>query len=282
MKKAMISLSFDDGRLDNIFVAKNILAPRNLPATFNITTGYIDGTCPKSGLKTEQEPMSISDVKWLSDNALFEIAMHGDKHQNSVEDMIECRKKLLQWLQLPENHKFGFASPSSGLNINTLKDLTIYDKISYFRVGPKSGIGQKTVKTFDRIDQTLKIGRFYNFYQPKAFSIENQDSLMHKINGKVIYSVVIYRHTTCEEIYRLIDKCIRKKQAVVFMFHSILDNAEEISTNNPDNDLPYLWNTKKFVELCDYLKSKKDSGLIDVVATESIFKMIRRRCYEIN
>lgn len=278
MKKALVGLSFDDGRIDNINVAKSILKPRVLPATFNITTGYVDGTCPKSVLKTEQEPMSINDVRWLFNNDIFEIAMHGDKHQNTTGDMIECRKKLLQWLELSEDYKFGFASPSSGLDMNTLKgfnDTPIYDKILYFRVGPKLGNGLSTVEKLNRIDRILNIVRFYNYYQPKAFSIENQDSLIRTINEKIIYSVIVYRYTTCEEIYRLVEKCIRKKQSVVFMFHSILDNAEEIDTCNPDNDLQYLWNTKKFIQLCDYLVAKKDEEKIDVFTTKTIFNELQ-------
>lgn len=44
MKKAIVTLSFDDGRIDNYRVAKEILLPNNIPATINIATGYIDGS----------------------------------------------------------------------------------------------------------------------------------------------------------------------------------------------------------------------------------------------
>ena len=36
-----IVLSFDDGRHDNYEAYKNILNPLNIPATFNITAGYV-------------------------------------------------------------------------------------------------------------------------------------------------------------------------------------------------------------------------------------------------
>lgn len=44
MKKAIVTLSFDDGRIDNYRVAKEILLPNNIPATINIATAYIDGS----------------------------------------------------------------------------------------------------------------------------------------------------------------------------------------------------------------------------------------------
>ena len=279
MEKALVALSFDDGRLDNIRVAKEILLPRNISATFNITTGYVDGTCPKILLKTEQDAMSIDDVCWLNKKSAFEIAMHGDRHQNTEEDISVGREKLIDWLGLPSDYQFGFASPSSGLEVSVIKQSKseLFNKqISYFRLGQRLGRGIKKVALLNRIDQKLKIGRFYNFYQPKAFSIENEDSLMCKTDNRVLYSVIVYRHTTCEELFRLIDKCIRKKLAVVFMFHSILDNAEEVTTYNHDNDLLYLWNTSRFVQLCDYISKKRDNGLLEIVTTGEMYQLLKR------
>ena len=43
MEKAIIAFSFDDGRLDNYTNAYPILKKHHLPATFNITSGYIKG-----------------------------------------------------------------------------------------------------------------------------------------------------------------------------------------------------------------------------------------------
>ena len=36
-----VILSFDDGRKDNYRAAMEIMKPLDIPATFNITTGYI-------------------------------------------------------------------------------------------------------------------------------------------------------------------------------------------------------------------------------------------------
>ena len=43
MEKIRIVLSFDDGRRDNYRVAKELLEANEIPATFNITSGYLEG-----------------------------------------------------------------------------------------------------------------------------------------------------------------------------------------------------------------------------------------------
>ena len=42
-KGKSISISFDDGHMDNMRVVKEILLPMNIPATFNTTSGFIEG-----------------------------------------------------------------------------------------------------------------------------------------------------------------------------------------------------------------------------------------------
>lgn len=48
-KEAIVTFSFDDGRIDNYKVVKEILLPNNIPATINIATGYIDGSLKMLG-----------------------------------------------------------------------------------------------------------------------------------------------------------------------------------------------------------------------------------------
>ena len=44
LQKCLVSLSFDDGRIDNYTMAYPILKKIDLPATFNITMGYVTGS----------------------------------------------------------------------------------------------------------------------------------------------------------------------------------------------------------------------------------------------
>lgn len=49
VKKGVVTLSFDDGRLDNYAVIKKLLLPNKVPATINIATGYISRELDKIG-----------------------------------------------------------------------------------------------------------------------------------------------------------------------------------------------------------------------------------------
>ena len=84
-EKGSVCLSFDDGRGDNRYIAEKILLPMNIPATFNITTGYVDGSCGPADRPSIKKPMTIDDVRWIAEHNIFEIAMHGDEHKNTLE-----------------------------------------------------------------------------------------------------------------------------------------------------------------------------------------------------
>ena len=60
--KALINLSFDDGRIDNYNILYPLLKKYNLSATLNITTGFLRG---ESRLKrlAPTEPMNVDMVK---------------------------------------------------------------------------------------------------------------------------------------------------------------------------------------------------------------------------
>lgn len=88
MKKAIVSLSFDDGRKDNYKIFQDILQKYELSATINIATGYIEGKVNAA----LQPAMSIEQIIELSTNELFEIACHGDLHSNDLEDIVSEEK----------------------------------------------------------------------------------------------------------------------------------------------------------------------------------------------
>lgn len=49
MDRAVVTLSFDDGRIDNYCIVKEVTNPLNIPVTINIATGYITGELKKLG-----------------------------------------------------------------------------------------------------------------------------------------------------------------------------------------------------------------------------------------
>ena len=107
--KSYIGLSFDDGRIDNFTNVLPVLEKLGIPATFNITTGYIDGTLRQENKFCENPPMTIENIIRIADSGIFEIAAHGDQHLNDKKDILLSIEKLHRW-GLKFN-KIGFASP---------------------------------------------------------------------------------------------------------------------------------------------------------------------------
>ena len=84
--KALINLSFDDGRIDNYNILYPLLKKYNLSATLNITTGFVRGESRLKGL-APTEPMNVDMVKEMFQDPLVEIASHGYYHLNTKEDI---------------------------------------------------------------------------------------------------------------------------------------------------------------------------------------------------
>ena len=118
--KSNIAISFDDGRQDNVSVIQRLTA-NGIPATLYVTTGYVDGTCPEDTRPTAKPAMSVNDVIQLFRDPLVEIGLHGDKHLNEDSDISEGRKKLIKWLGLDANSRFGFASPETSFSVSAFQ-----------------------------------------------------------------------------------------------------------------------------------------------------------------
>lgn len=98
MEKGYVSFSFDDGRIDNYTIAYPILKHYQLPATFNITTGYVEGKFQKGPL-TYADPMNMQMVDELYRDSLMEIAGHGYWHRNTIEDILKGVSELKKSLR---------------------------------------------------------------------------------------------------------------------------------------------------------------------------------------
>lgn len=259
-KSALFAFSFDDGRADNYFVAEKILSPRGIPATFNITSGYVDGSCPMELRPTDCAAMTVDNVKELSDNQLFEIALHGNNHLNTIEDIVEGRRKIIEWLNKKTSDQFGFASPGSGLKIGNrefLLEEPFKSEISYVRVG----LRYKTM-AFLRIF-VRKVGRVIHL--PVFFRFAYADTLMNRSDGKVIYSVPVMGDITANQVIGLVNLCIRRKEAMVLMLHSI----EEYPSDT------WSWQMKKFQKLCDFLIDQIGLGNLKITTVSQLYDEIR-------
>lgn len=230
MKKVNIVLSFDDGRKDNYKIAKEILFPNKLTATFNIATGYIDGTISKETIGTKFDPMSIREIEEL-DSLGFEIACHGDKHLNTIEDIDSSIKKLKVWLSTKE---YGFASPHSQLQLKDLENKIEQYKalgIKYIRIEIRNRNG-----IMKKMCRHLKLPFLYAFGYANAF-LSNKDNY-------ILFSIPIKKSTSLKQSIAIVNLAKFLKKDCILMFHSISDKNDELWT----------WPRKRFIKLCDYLK----------------------------
>ncbi|MBQ7974374.1 MAG: hypothetical protein IJ300_01625, partial [Clostridia bacterium] len=114
MKKAVIIFSIDDGRADLYRLAKEILIPQNMPATFNITTD--------SGFSVKTSSITREELADISKCDLFEIANHSDMHTNKFDDIYKGFLTLCDWLGFDKTSPIGFASPNSEMSLEYIED----------------------------------------------------------------------------------------------------------------------------------------------------------------
>ena len=262
MEKATISLSFDDGRADNYEVIEKLLRPMGIPVTLNITTGYVDGSCPEPLSPSVKSALSVEQVCRLADSEKTEIALHGDRHLNTWEDILSGKRKLLQWMHLPENHPFGFASPGSGMKtVEFVRDEKIRseNQILYLRTSLRN---ERMVAL--RI-LCRKAGRILHL--PVLYRIAYADTLMTHCEDCIVYSVPVMRDTTFEEVKAIVDLCVRRKAALTLMFHSILPDVD-----GEDN---WSWSWQKLERLCRFLKEKKNNQTLRIVTTKDLVRILR-------
>lgn len=258
-RKCVVSLSFDDARGDNTYIFNHILLPKQLPFTLNVTTGYVDGSCPKELRPCDKPAMNQADVISLGNHPLAELALHGDFHQNTLDDIRSGRKKLAEWMNLSENASFGFASPGSGFSIADFRSepyRDFRDSLKYMRISLRIQ-SLRPIRVLAR-----KAGRVIHL--PLLYRIAYHDTLMELPEGKVVYSVPVMKDTTIAQLKALIDLSIRRKCRLVLMFHSVLPD-----TVREDN---WSWPQEQCEKLCSYLVQKRECHALQIETTENLFR----------
>lgn len=260
MNKAIVGLSFDDARLDNVYAFKRILFEADMPVTLNVTTGYVDRSAPKEKWPVDKPAMTIDDVKEIYSTGLSEIAIHGDLHENSAKDALACQDKLRKWLPKTNSMEgqFGFASPHSLLPVFFENGgLDLLPELAYVRNSLRIE-KCKYLRIFAR-----KIGRVVHL--PILFKIAYSDTIMTECKDKVLYSVPVMKDTSVEQMTALVELTIKKKGAIIFMFHSI--------SNQEDMD-PCSWTEDKFVSFVSFLREKRQNDQIAILTSKSIYKVL--------
>ncbi len=262
MEQCLIGLSFDDGRIDNYTHVRPLLERYNLPATFNITTGYVLGQL-KPGDPTDVKPMNMDMVKELSHQPLFEIAGHGWAHRNTIEDIHEGFEDLKRRLGVETLTELGdgFASPGTGLCDETWRKLTAESgsSLKYARVSLRYKSHAKWKTLIRKVSRVTK--------WPLLYRLAYQDTLMDQVEDNKLYSVPVLASITVNELKALIDYSVKHRKACVLMFHSIV----------PDGQVHDNWDYEegRFSEFCQYLKDAERRGDLRVCKSIDIWNALK-------
>lgn len=252
--------SFDDGRKDNLEVVLEILAPNNIPATFNLTTDYISNNLEEKEQPCKNEALSIGDIYKIKDLNMFEFAGHGKKHSNEFQNLIDGVLELRSMLQIESI--VGIASPNSQADIDmVLKDEGMYRecKVSYFRLGDRSSPFNEVKKIIRKVNRKF-------FHIPFIYSLVHKHSLISTKDEFILYSIPVLHSDSIAEIVSIIRTAVKLDKSIILMFHSILkkDRDNYIS--------PWSWDWHKFNELILIVKEMESSGMLRITTTSDFVR----------
>lgn len=244
-----IVFSIDDGCSDTARLASE-LKKRNLPATFNIVTSWVDGS-----VETKSPHVTVDELKKIYSDG-FEIAGHGDSHQNTDEDVMKGNDKLRAWCGMSE---MGFASPGSGMNVEHIKaNAQKYRDmgIAYIRTGSYAVADPR----YNALAMKARKDGWSEYVLSQLyFSVFGFDSM-------AVPSVVVVNQTPLECIKELARFTADEKVCTVFMFHAVRKEGEK------NWESTWSYDFDKFCEFADYVCSLRDSGKVEVLTNMDAFK----------
>ncbi len=251
--KGIITISVDDGRKDAFRLAEELLPKYNIPATFNIVTGYVD--LSNSG---EKSSITLEQLKIMHQNPLVEIAGHGHTHKNDDEDILKGRNLLYEWLGITDD-TIGFASPGSKMKNDFIKENGEHlRKLGFLYI--RSGISiDKPTEQHEIVRERAKE------YAVSDYVVNNVNQLTYGFDNMCVNSVIVFGHTTIEELKQLVDIAAEEKACLTFMFHSVAKKGEY----EPDD----LWSFDydKFLQFAEYLAEQRNQEKIEVLTTRDAF-----------
>ena len=259
--KSYISLSFDDGRRDSFEFGRPILKKYDIPATFNITSGYVlDGRM--ADIVTSAEPMTVEMLRTLYGDPSIEIAGHGDRHENSLEDLVRGLEGLHSILGVESLYDGpdGLASPGSELEKPEFKevlDQVISHGVGYVRVSCRYQswtVAKILLRKLSRI-----------FPIPALYAAAYGDTLMDRIGeDRLLYSIPVLGMISVAELDAVMRRAIREGKSCILMFHSIVPAGARLRDNW---DFP----ADKFEALCAKIASYASEGRLVPVRTRDLF-----------
>jgi peptidoglycan/xylan/chitin deacetylase (PgdA/CDA1 family) len=172
-----LSITFDDGYLDNVEVAAPILRKLQLPATFFVTTGFVGSQAAPPW--DRQSPLQSAWMSWDDVRALhaqgFEIGSHTDSHldmgtadpEQVRTDLALSRQKLLDALGSSEVSLFAY--PYGGPEHISRRSLDLVREAGFTCcVSCHGGVNIATPDPFDL--NRIAVGQWYT--DPDEFGFE--------------------------------------------------------------------------------------------------------------
>ena len=248
-----IILSFDDGRRDNLRAAQEILVPLGIPATMNLTTGYIDGSAREERHPGPNPALSMEEARELASLPNIEIAGHGWEHLNTMEDLQKGVTTLREWF--PERTIAGLASPNSILREEEiLFQQAAYEAmgLSYVRIGAGA--------TYSGIRRVM--GKLSRMIPSKwLFITSNKGAIAHTLDRFVLTAVPVMRQPPSGQVEALVRYCAKHDYDLILMFHSIVKAGEDFHEDT------WSWDYDDFAKLCKTLQNMQQANEITLATT---------------
>ena len=246
-ERGTVVITIDDGNADDIRVYEEILSKHNIPATFYIITGKIDG---ETNLTKDQ-------LRTIYNDPNMEIANHGYSHKNDDGDITLGTTNLRDWLGITEN-TIGFASPGSQMKNDA--------------IAPNEAHLKELGLLYVRTSESTKMNRRHLELQVKLqgegasnYIIKNIPQLSYGFDSMCVNSAVVYHSTNVNDLKKLVDIAAEEKACVVFMFHRIKKPGE------PNYEDQWSYDYDQFGEFAAYLAQKRAEGMIDTLTTRQAF-----------
>ena len=250
-----VTLSFDDGRKDNLSVASPILRKYDCKATVFCVTGFVDGTWTHSKdiWKSVGDHLTVDDIRQMSTQG-WEIGLHGDTHITAPQDWETAVGKLKQWGLF--SGKVSFSIPNSNYtrdDLNRIYESDLGNEIDCIRAG-------RRIRTKDPRN-ILLYGLYRVFRFQWAYNLFNKPSVnnVRDLARRDVRSVVIKRTDSPQMIERFIDSAADDSW-IVFMLHSILPKSDSLYSADS-----WTWSDESFASLVDYLHDAECKGQLQVI-----------------
>ena len=244
-----LSISIDDGAYDSYTNIFPLLTKYNLPATYNLISGYIDGKEECKGIPFK--PITWEELNEIKNSSLIEVGNHSYDHTNRALSIVQGRMVLNQHIGQSIEKSMGFASPESRMTetfINEKRTALSVAGCSYVRTGIRVR-SFKFARNLARKAAHVGIGLQceHPSRRPQAGG---------RCDGRVREDA-----RRRPEVKALVKQAVKKEKNVILLFHRVLKPEEE---NYKEN---WYWDYRKFDILLQYLRMEQEKKHLIVVKT---------------